>query len=73
MRIADETVSGTAALRVYGLPGREDLMPWLGGVFVGELFRGKGIGARLCITVKERAKSLLLHRPLYLFALDKQA
>jgi hypothetical protein len=34
---------GTAALRVHDLEGREDLTPWLGGVFVGSHFRGQGL------------------------------
>jgi hypothetical protein len=32
-------VYGMAALRVHDLPGREDLSPWLGGVFVAQSFR----------------------------------
>ncbi len=66
-------VYGTAALRVHDLPGREDLTPWLGGVFVGEAFRGKGIGTRLCAAVEEKAKSMFSDRPMYLFTLDKQS
>jgi hypothetical protein len=30
---------GTASLRVHDLERREDLTPWLGGVFVGSQFR----------------------------------
>ena len=44
---------GTAALRVHDLEGREDLTPWLGGVFVGSHFRRLGIGAALCATVED--------------------
>ncbi|MGD8569854.1 MAG: GNAT family N-acetyltransferase [Gammaproteobacteria bacterium] len=65
-------VFGTAALRVHDLPGREDLTPWLGGVFVGPNFRHRGIGACLCGAVEENAKSLFGNDPLYLFTLDKQ-
>ena len=63
---------GTAALRVHDLAGREDLTPWLGGVFVGRHFRGRGIGASLCATVEEEARSREIET-LYLFTLDKQA
>jgi predicted N-acetyltransferase YhbS len=45
---ADGQLLGTAALRVHDLEGREDLTPWLGGVFVGSHFRRQGIGAALC-------------------------
>ncbi|PYL51347.1 MAG: GNAT family N-acetyltransferase [Verrucomicrobia bacterium] len=62
---------GTAALRVHDLEGREDLTPWLGGVFVGSQFRRRGIGAALCSTVVEAARSRGVET-LYLFTLDKQ-
>jgi len=38
---ANGQLLGTAALRVHDLEGREDLTPWLGGVFVGSHFRHK--------------------------------
>src|SRR5689334_4972648 len=46
---------GTAALRVHDLEGREDLTPWLGGVFVGSQFRRHGVGAALCAIVEDAA------------------
>jgi len=63
---------GTAALRVHDLEGREDLTPWLGGVFVGPDFRRQGIGTALCATVEDSARSLGA-KTLYLFTHDKQA
>ena len=63
---------GTAALRVHDLEGREDLTPWLGGVFVASHFRRQGIGAALCATVENAARSRGI-QTLYLFTLDKQA
>jgi N-acetylglutamate synthase and related acetyltransferases len=63
---------GTAALRIHDLEGREDLTPWLGGVFVGPDFRRRGIGAALCATVEDTARSRGI-QTLYLFTLDKQA
>jgi len=62
---------GTAALRVHDLEGREDLTPWLGGVFVGSQFRRRGIGTALCATVEDAARSRGI-QTLYLFTLDKQ-
>lgn len=62
---------GTAALRVHDLDGCEDLTPWLGGVFVGSQFRRRGIGATLCATVEDAARSRGI-QTLYLFTLDKQ-
>ena len=69
---ANGQVLGTAALRVHDLEGREDLTPWLGGVFVGPEFRGQGIGAALCAAVEDAARSRGIDT-LYLFTLDKQA
>ena len=69
---ANGELLGTAALREHDLEGREDLTPWLGGVFVGAQFRRCGIGTALCTTVQEAARSRGV-QTLYLFTLDKQA
>jgi GNAT superfamily N-acetyltransferase len=69
---ANGQLLGTAALRVHDLDGREDLTPWLAGVFVGSRFRRQGIGAALCAAVEDEARSRASHT-LYLFTLDKQA
>lgn len=68
---ANGQVFGTAALRVHDLEGREDLTPWLGGVFVGREFRRRGIGEALCAAVEDEASSRNIEC-LYLFTLDKQ-
>src|SRR6266480_1250653 len=52
---ANGQLLGTAALRVHHLEGREDLTPWLGGVFVGPQFRRQGIGAALCAAGENQA------------------
>ena len=69
---ANGQLLGTAALRVHDLEGREDLTPWLGGLFVGSQFRRHGIGEALCVTVENAARLRGVHI-LYLFTLDKQA
>jgi GNAT superfamily N-acetyltransferase len=63
---------GMAALRVHDLQGREDLTPWLGGVYVGAPYRRRGVGAALCAVVEQKALALG-YRELFLFTLDKQA
>ena len=68
---ANGQLLGTAALRVHDLEGREDLTPWLGGVFVGPDFRRQGIGEALCAAVEDAARSRGI-QTLYLFTLDKQ-
>ncbi len=65
-------IFGTAALRVHDLPDREDLTPWLGGMYVASPFRRRGIGAALCEAVEQKARTLLETQTLYLFTLDKQ-
>jgi N-acetylglutamate synthase-like GNAT family acetyltransferase len=62
----------TAALRVDGPEGCEDLTPRLSKVFVGSQFRRRGIGAALCATVEDEARSRKIET-LNLFTLDKQA
>ena len=69
MAHAEGQLLGTAALRVHDLEGREDLTPWLGGVFVGPDFRRAGVGAALCTAVEEEARSRGIET-LYLFTLD---
>ncbi len=70
---ADGQVMGTAALRVSDLPGREDLTPWLGGVYVAPAYRNRGLGQALCQTVERQARALFGTQTLYLFTLDRQA
>ena len=65
-------VQGIAALRVDDLHGREDLTPWLGGVFVAPEFRRRGIGEALCHRIEREAR-VLGYGELYLFTLDKQS
>lgn len=60
------TAFGTAALRTFDLVGREDLGPWLGGVYILPQFRGRGIATALCQTVEVKALDLGFDR-LYLF------
>jgi N-acetylglutamate synthase-like GNAT family acetyltransferase len=69
---ANGQLLGTAALREHDLEGREDLTPWLAGVFVDSQFRRRGIGVALCATVEDAARSRGI-QTLYLFTLDKQA
>ena len=69
---ANGQLLGSASLREHDLEGREDLTPWLGGVFVGAQFRHRGIGRALCATVETAARSRGV-QTLHLFTLDKQA
>lgn len=68
----DGTAAGTAALRTSDLDGREDLGPWLGGVYVEPGFRGRGIASALCQVVVDKARDLGFRR-LFLFTIDRQS
>lgn len=61
-----DTALGTAALRKFDLQGREDLSPWLGGVFVLPRHRGRGIASALCRVVEGKAFDQGISR-MYLF------
>lgn len=69
---SDGEVFGTAALRTHDLEGREDLSPWLGGVFVLSKYRMRGIASELCKVVEEKAWSLGF-KAIYLFTPDQQS
>jgi GNAT superfamily N-acetyltransferase len=62
---------GTAALRIHDLPGREELTPWLGGMFTLPAHRGQGIGTALCAAVEAKAVALGVSM-IYLVTLDRQ-
>jgi GNAT superfamily N-acetyltransferase len=61
-----DTALGTAALRKYDLRGREDLSPWLGGVFVLPGHRRRGIASALCRVVENKVYERGVSR-MYLF------
>jgi predicted N-acetyltransferase YhbS len=63
---------GTAALRMFDLEGREDLSPWLGGVFVVSSHRRRGIASALCRVVEDKARDQRIAR-LYLFTHGQEA
>jgi len=63
---------GTAALRRTDLEGREDLGPWLGGVYVTPACRGRGIASDLCRVVEGKAHAQGVSR-LFLFTHGQEA
>ena len=57
-------VLGSASLIEHDMETRMELTPWLAGVFVGEQYRRRGIGAQLVrriMTEAERLKEPLLY------------
>jgi len=67
----DTEVLGTASLRANDLEGYAHLSPWLGGVFVRQPYRGRGIASALSQAVEQIACSLG-HNTLYLFTPNQQ-
>lgn len=59
------------ALREHDLESREDLTPWLSGVFVMPQHRSCGVGSALCQFVESHAQSVGVEQ-LYLFTLDHE-
>jgi predicted N-acetyltransferase YhbS len=55
--IADRVV-GTASLVEFDMDSREDLSPWLAGVFVDPDYRQQGIASRLVERVCEKGRRL---------------
>lgn len=63
---------GTASLRAAEMASRPELTPWLGGMYVREDTRGRGVGAALVRAAEDRARALGF-REMYLFATDREA
>jgi GNAT superfamily N-acetyltransferase len=53
-----EVPVGTASLVAYDMEGREDLSPWLAGVYVHPDYRNQGVASNLVTRVCEKARSL---------------
>lgn len=66
----DGELAGFASLVDHDMETRQDLLPWLGGVFVLPEYRGKGIG-KIIVSEIERVAGDLGFDKLYLFTLDK--
>lgn len=64
-------VLGTASLRRHDLEGREELSPWLGGVFVMPGHRAKGVASALCEAIQQKASNMGIDS-IYLFTPDQQ-
>jgi N-acetylglutamate synthase-like GNAT family acetyltransferase len=54
----DGEILGSASLVLHDMETRMELTPWLAGVFVGEEYRRKGIGAELVRRIMEEAGKL---------------
>lgn len=56
--LQDNEVLGSASLIEHDMETRIELTPWLAGVFVGEAYRRRGIGAELVRSIMEEARKL---------------
>lgn len=61
---------GTASLRVHDMDILTNLTPWLGGVYVAQNHRHKGIARQLVNAVEQKALELG-YQSLYLFTSDQ--
>jgi len=70
--LAGDIPCGTASLVAADLEIRDDLGPWLAGVYVVPEARGQGCAQRLITTVEDAARQAG-YRSLYLYTHDAQA
>src|SRR3954467_6328091 len=64
-------VLGSASLIEHDMATRMELMPWLAGVFVGEQYRRRGIGAELVRRIMAEARGLKVPL-LYLYTVHSE-
>lgn len=64
-------VFGSASLIEHDMKTRMELTPWLAGVFVGESYRRRGIGAQLVRRIMEEARKLKVPL-LYLYTIHSE-
>lgn len=67
-----EELIGTASTATYDMDGREDLSPWLVGVYIRDDWRGKGVGTQLVQAI-ERCMAEIGVPKLYLYTLTGEA
>jgi len=53
--VDDGKLLGSASIVVHDMKGREDLSPWMAGVFVAPAYRRQGIGTKLAQGVVDEA------------------
>jgi len=56
--LTGDALAGSVTLVEHDMDTRDDLSPWLAGLFVQPDFRHQGIGSALTIAAKEKADSL---------------
>jgi N-acetylglutamate synthase-like GNAT family acetyltransferase len=66
-----EDVLGSASLIAHDMETRMELTPWLAGVYVGEAFRRRGIGAELVRRIMSEAGKLKVPL-LYLYTVHSE-
>jgi N-acetylglutamate synthase-like GNAT family acetyltransferase len=64
-------VLGSASLIEHDMETRMELTPWLAGVFVGEPYRRRGIGAQLVRRIMDEARKLKVPL-LYLYTVHSE-
>lgn len=67
-----EAPVGTVSLRPAEMASRPELGPWLGGMYVRDDARGRGLGEALVRAAEQRAREMG-YGELYLFATDREA
>lgn len=69
--LEENTVLGSASLIEHDMKTRMELSPWLAGVFVGEQYRRRGVGAELVRRIMAEAARLKVPL-LYLYTVHSE-
>lgn len=69
--VEDGKLLGSASIVVHDMRGREDLSPWMAGVFVAPAYRRQGIGTKLVLRVVTEAGEQRIP-VLYLYTTGKE-
>jgi len=69
--LEDTNVLGSASLIEHDMETRKELTPWLAGVYVGEPYRRRGIGAQLVRRIMDETRKLKVPL-LYLYTVHSE-
>jgi GNAT superfamily N-acetyltransferase len=70
--VQDNTFLGTVSLKSNDMDTREDLFPWLAGVYVKKEFRGQGVAKALIDALLSYARSIGFNK-IYLYTPNAEA
>lgn len=67
--LINDCVIGMVSLKIHDLESRQDLSPWLAGLYVKKEMRNRGAGTELVKAIEQKAQQLQI-KTLYLYTPD---